>query len=92
MSVQRGILGIVAVCLVVILLSALGLVSGLATRLEFNIDGLLLLAVCLMMGGIFTLMLLLIAKDAGWVKFPHRKSGAQPAANKPGQPASGQGK
>ncbi len=81
MSVPRGIPVLVAICLVVILLSALGIFSDFATRLAFDIDGLLLLAVCLMMGGIFTLMLLLIAKDAGWVKFPRKK--AEAAGNKP---------
>jgi hypothetical protein len=95
MSVSRGILGLVAVCAVIVLLALAGLVLAFATQLEFSIDGLLLLAVCLMMGGIFSLMLLLLAKEAGWLAwlpFPRKKPAAQAAAANPARPGAGQGK
>ncbi|HEX2711594.1 MAG TPA: hypothetical protein VHM88_05135, partial [Candidatus Acidoferrales bacterium] len=67
MSMIRGILGLAAICAVIVVLALVGLTWDFRTGLEFNIDGLLLLLVCLMMGGLFSLMLLLIAKDAGWL-------------------------
>jgi hypothetical protein len=83
---MRGILGLVAICAMIVLLALVGLAWDFRTRLVFDIDGLLLLFVCLMMGGLFLLMLLLIAKDAGWLaRLPllHRKRAAEPvpAAN-----------
>ncbi len=96
MSMMRGILGLVAICAMIMLLALLGLIGDLWTRLEFDIDGLLLLLVCLMMGGLFSLMLFLIAKDAGWLArlpLPHRKHAAEPAsAANPANPPAGQGK
>ncbi len=92
---KRGFLALAVVCLVVVLLSAVGLVWDFATRLEFNIDGLLLLLVCLMMGGIFSLMILLLAKEAGWAKglpFRGKKSAADSPAGNPGKPPAGEGK
>ncbi len=95
MSAQRAILGLVAVCAVVVLLAVAGLVAGFATRLEFNIDGLLLIAVCLMMGGIFSLMLFLIAKEYGWldhVPFLRKKRAVEATAGNPVDSASEQKK
>jgi hypothetical protein len=41
----------------------------------------LLFMICLMMGGVFTLMLLLYANDAGWLPKRRRKSSeSEPAA------------
>lgn len=70
METQRGALGLLVVCLVVILLSAGGIVWALATEMLYphiQMDGLLLVMVCLLMGGIFSLMLLLLAKEQGWL-------------------------
>ncbi len=95
MSVPRDILVLVAICAVIVVLALAGLVGAFATRLEFNIDGLLLLVVCLMMGGIFTLMLLLLAKEAGWLAwlpFPRKKAAAGAPAATPANPGAGQGK
>ena len=96
MSMMRGILGLVAICAMIVLLALVGLAWGFWTGLEFDIDGLLLLLVCLMMGGLFSLMLLLIAKDAGWLaRLPlsHRKRAAEPAsAANPANPPAKQGK
>ena len=99
MSQRNAILGLMGVCLVVILLSLGGLVGDFATRLEFDIDGLLLALICLMMGGVFTLMLGMIAKEAGWLTQRSKKPStaeakaplAAPATN-PGKPSTGQSK
>jgi hypothetical protein len=95
MSVQRGIAGLVLICAVIALLSILGLAGNFATRLESDVDGLLLLMVCLMMGGIFTIMLAMILKNVGWLKLPAfggKKSMMGAAATNPADPASGKGK
>jgi hypothetical protein len=88
MDTQREGLGLVAMCAIVILLSVLGLVSAFVTGLVTSVDGLLLLMICLMMGGLFTLMLLLTAKDEGWLPGFGKKenaSGAAPAKAKAGK-------
>jgi len=85
---------LIAICAVVVLLAVAGLVWTFATGLEFNIDGLLMLAVCLMMGGVFSLMLLLLVKEAGWlppVPFPRKKAATfSPAST--ANPGAGKGK
>lgn len=64
-----------------VLLSLWGIVWDVTSGLlASGIDGIMLLAICLMMGGVFSLELLLIAHSAGWVKFPARKSAAAPPA------------
>jgi hypothetical protein len=69
MSLSRPILIVIAICAILIVFSLLGLVFDFTTLMEFHpdIDGLLMLFVCLMMGGLFSLMLFLIAKDQGWL-------------------------
>ncbi|MFY9529743.1 MAG: hypothetical protein WAR24_12605 [Candidatus Acidiferrales bacterium] len=63
-----------------VLLSLWGIVWDVTSGLlASGIDGIMLLAICLMMGGVFSLELLLIAHGVGWVKFPG-KSAAAPAA------------
>ena len=49
MTKEHGLLGLVGICVVVLLLSFAGLASDFVTRLIGNIDGLLLLFICLMM-------------------------------------------
>jgi hypothetical protein len=71
MTKQQGILGLVGVCLFVILLSVAGLASDFITHLLGNIDGLLLFAICLMMAGLFALMLFVMAKEEGWLPSRH---------------------
>jgi hypothetical protein len=67
MKASHGILGLAAICLIIIVLSLVGVIADFFTHIALNIDGLLLLATCLMMGGLFTLMLFLIARDQGWI-------------------------
>lgn len=80
MKVAHGILGLAVICLIVILLSFLGVIADFVTHITLNIDGLLLLATCLMMGGLFSLMLFLIARDQGWIP---RRTKSAPAAVEP---------
>jgi len=55
------------VCLVVIALSVVGAVSAFVTDLQGDIDGVLLILVCALMGGLFSITLLLLAKNHGWL-------------------------
>ena len=68
MRLRSGILEL-TVCLVVIALSVVGAVSAFVTDLQRDIDGLLLILVCALMGGLFSITLLLLAKNHGWL--PH---------------------
>jgi hypothetical protein len=67
MRLRSGILEL-AVCLVVIALSVVGAVSAFVTDLQRDIDGLLLISICAWMGGLFSIMLLLLAKNHGWLR------------------------
>jgi hypothetical protein len=66
---------------VLIILSLAGIVWDVASRLIFSgIDGILLLFVCLMTGGVFTLQLFMAARKAGWLPARAPKSGKEAAA------------
>lgn len=71
---QREDLGLVAICLVVILLSIGGLVADVLTGLLGSLDGLLLLLVCLMMMAIFSPPLIALAKQEGWLPSRGKKA------------------
>jgi hypothetical protein len=65
------------VCLVLIGLSVVGVVSALVTRLQGDIDGLLLILVCVLMGSLFSIMLIDLVKEEGWLahlSLPRRQS------------------
>jgi hypothetical protein len=68
------------VCALFVALALVGIIweitSGLLTS---GIDGIMLLAICLMMGGIFSLMILMMVYQAGVLPFFHAKPAAQPA-------------
>jgi hypothetical protein len=76
---QREDVSLLAICLIFVVLSLAGLAAAFVTRLVTNIDGLLLIMICLMMGGLFSLMLLGVAKDAGWLPSRKKKEVAPPA-------------
>ena len=80
MTTQRGILGLVGICVLIVLLSAAGLASVVITHLDLSLDGLLLIMTCLMMGGLFLLMLALIAKEQGWLPTRHKKESPEAPA------------
>jgi hypothetical protein len=57
--------------LVIIVLSALGIVAGFSRGLFGGIDGLLALGISLMMLLIFSILLLVQAKQQGWIGKGH---------------------
>lgn len=87
MNAKQDSLIYAGICVVLILLSAAGLVYGFMSELIlapdalFTLDGILLALVCLTMGGLFTLMLAWHAVKEGWIKLPRKK--AAPAEQKP---------
>lgn len=95
MNLQRGALGLALICLTIVLLSLAGLAWAFITGLAFTIDGLLLILICLMMGGVFSIMLLWLAKDAGWLArqpSPAKKPAAEAApAENPANPSAAEG-
>lgn len=64
---------------VVIILSIAGIIAGFSRDLFGGIDGLLLLGIALMMLLIFSLLLLVQAKQQGWIG-GHHKGDNSPAA------------
>jgi heme/copper-type cytochrome/quinol oxidase subunit 2 len=80
MSARHGILGVAIVAAVLVALSFAGVGSDLATGIFWNIDGLLLLSVCLLMVLVFGAMLFFLFKT------PKVKEAA--AAAKPAAPAA----
>jgi hypothetical protein len=85
MNPKEGVIELMVICGVVVLLSLGGIVWDVTSRLLFNgIDGIMLLLVCLTMGGVFSLFMLAIARSAGMlesVKLSQRKAADAPAAS-----------
>ena len=81
-----------ALCALFILLSVVGIVwnitSGLLTS---GIDGIMLLFICLMMGGIFSLMLLIMLWQAGLIPAFKRAKATPAVAIKTTTPAKTSG-
>src|SRR5271154_2817083 len=76
------------ICALFAALALIGIVweitSGLLTS---GIDGIMLLAICLMMGGIFSLMILMMVYQAGVLPFFRAKPAAPTAQKAPAAPA-----
>ena len=95
MKLAHGILGLALICVIVIVLSVAGAVFDFTSHLGLDMDGILLLLTCLTMGGLFALMLLLIAKEQGWLPARHKQAPTTPpaaSATPPAKPASEEGK
>jgi len=87
MNKTHGVMGLVAICLVVLALSVTGVASDFFTRLGLDLDGLLLILSSLLMALIFLIALLSIARDAGWIPQRRKKEAAAAApAAKPAAP------
>lgn len=84
---KEHVLGLVAICLVIVVLSVSGLASDVLTRLDLDLDGLLLIMVSLLMAGLFLLMLFMIAKDQGWLPARHKNESAAAAPGAKAAPA-----
>jgi uncharacterized membrane protein len=69
---------------VMIVLSILGIIAGFSRDLFGGIDGLLILGVALMILLIFSILLLVQAKQQGWIGKSHKDEGqtVPPAAAK----------
>ncbi|HZP31962.1 MAG TPA: hypothetical protein VFB23_01275 [Candidatus Acidoferrales bacterium] len=76
MNKTHGVIGLVAICLIVLALSAMGIASDFFTRLGLDLDGLLLILASLLMGVLFLIALLSIARDEGWIPQRHKKEAA----------------
>lgn len=93
MKSSRESLGLALICLTLIAASVWGIVAAFTARIELNIDGIMLISVCLLVGGIFSLMLFLMAREQGWLP-SRRKQEAQEAAaaSRPAAPPAPQAK
>ena len=67
MNGKENPLELLVMCAVIVVLSLLGVAGGLMRGLFGSLDGLLLLAVCLIMVLIFGSLLLVLARDQGWL-------------------------
>jgi hypothetical protein len=74
MSNQEKPVELLVICAVIVVLSILGMIGGISRGLFGTLDGLLMLAVCGMMALIFLSLLLVLAKEQGWLG-KHRAAG-----------------
>jgi predicted lipid-binding transport protein (Tim44 family) len=81
---RQNNLVLLAICVIFTLLALAGIVwditSGLLTS---GLDGIMLIMICLMIGGVFSLEVLLVADDAGWIKLPNLIPPPAPVKPKP---------
>jgi hypothetical protein len=87
MSARHGILGVAIVAAVLVALSFAGVGSDLTAGIFWNIDGLLLLSVCLLMVLMFGAMLFFLFKTPK-VKDAAPAPAAKPAAAPAAKPAA----
>lgn len=76
---REGIL-LALICLIPIAASVWGIIAAFTTHIALNIDGIMLVGVCLMMVGIFALMLYLLAREQGWLPARKKQNAKQDAA------------
>ncbi len=88
MSERKGVSGVAAAGITLLALSIVGVVVNFTTGLNVNIDGLLLLGISLMMTAIFAAILLMLAKQWGWIgkKNPNAAPAPSAAAKTPAAP------
>ena len=67
MNGKENPLELLVMCAVMIVLSVLGIIGGFSRELFGNMDGLLMLAICLMMALISVLLFFGLAKEQGWI-------------------------
>lgn len=86
MTTKHGVVALVGICLLIVVLSAAGLASDFLTHLDLDLDGLLLILCSLLMGLLFLIALVVIAKEQGWIPQRHKKESAGTPAPKPAAP------
>src|SRR3989442_8537477 len=74
MKILRENLGLALICLSLIAAAVWGIVEAFTTRIELNIDGILMVCVGVLIGGLFSLMLYVIAREQGWLPVGHKQS------------------
>ena len=67
MDEKENPLELLVICAVMLVLSILGILGGLSPRLVGSLDGLLIVAICLMTALIFGALLFVLAKERGWL-------------------------
>lgn len=82
MNGKENPIELLVICAVMAVLSILGIIGGFSRSLFGTMDGLLLLAVCLMMGLISALLLLVLVKGQGWFGKKADNARTARAANK----------
>ena len=80
MNGKENPLELLVMCAVMIVLSLLGIIGGLSRGLLGNMDGILLLGVCLMILLVSALLLFSLAKEQGWIGKHNSEDGAAPPA------------
>jgi hypothetical protein len=87
MDQRKSFIELFGMSAVFVLLSLVGLVWDVTSRLLFNgIDGIFLAGICLMMGGIFSLDLFLTARASGLLGATNKSEA--PAAAAPAKPVA----
>ena len=79
MNGKENPLELLVMCAVMLLLSLLGIVGGLSRGLFGNMDGILVLGICLMILLISAVLLLSVAKQQGWLGKKNDSGGAAAA-------------
>lgn len=80
MSKRNGILGVLAVGLIMLLLSCAGIISDFLAGLKLDMDGLLLISVSLTMALVFAVMIFFLVKQEGLFGGRKPDDSAPPAA------------
>jgi uncharacterized RDD family membrane protein YckC len=83
MNGKENPIELLVICAVMLVLSILGIVGGLSPRLRGSLDGLLIVAICLMTALVFAILLFVLAKERGWIG----KRGSDGGAATPPSPA-----
>jgi len=85
-TLKANWLALGAICIFFVLICLAGLASDFVTGLlRSGIDGIMLLAVCLLIAGVFALMLLMVLHQAGLLPALGKPAAKPP---KPGSPAA----
>ena len=81
MNEKEKPLELLVMCAVVLVLSLLGIVAGVSRDLLGTLDGILMLGSCMLMALIAGILLLLLAKEQGWLG-KHKQEEASAAKTK----------
>jgi hypothetical protein len=79
---SSGIPTVIGVGLFILAISVIGVVADFMFDLKLDMDGLLLISVCLMMALVSAAMLFFLAKDQGWLGGKNKSATAPAAAQK----------